>query len=213
MLVSLPVDANVLPVIQDGESGTAAAQDSAPSTPASFAAPGSATDGSGAAAVIAGGAATATAAELKSSTPVWTTALTSSFATAAETAAQMAAVPQRMITDAIWPKEQKRTSAEELVLHNNAVLRSHFLQLTQSFLAPFESFILMMMRRGKVAMFSEKDFLEFVRAQRPLREYTGRDLVVLDLYQRFCRSVNFHFWLTARLDIANAHQAAEEAKH
>jgi hypothetical protein len=124
----------------------------------------------------------------------------------------MAAVPTHLIRDAIWPTEQPRTSAEELVLHNNSVLRSHFLQLTQSFLAPFESFILQMVRRGKVAAFSEKEFLEFVRVQRPLRVYTGRDLAVLSLYQRFCRSVNFHVWLTSRLDLANAGLLAAQQK-
>lgn len=189
-LVALPVDANVLPEIVDEP---APAPAPAPTTPAE--------------AVPVAAAATSPPSPQQlppTSVSVWSTALTSSLASAAETAAQMAAVPQRMISDAIWPKEQPRVPAEALVQHNNAVLRSHFLQLTNSFLAPFESFVLTMVRRGKVASFSEKEFLEFVRTQRPLREYTARDLAVLDLYQRFCRSVNFHVWLTARLDAATA---------
>jgi hypothetical protein len=192
ILVSLPADANVLPVIQDGSVDVddaavvtvqaAASPASAPATPVAEDAP------------------------VTKRTPlaVFATALTSSIASASESVTRMAAVPTHLIRDAIWPTEQPRTSAEELVLHNNSVLRSHFLQLTQSFLAPFESYVLQMVRRGKVAAFSEKEFLEFVRVQRPLRVYTGRDLAVLSLYQRFCRSVNFHVWLTSRLDLANA---------
>jgi hypothetical protein len=140
----------------------------------------------------------------------WSTTLTSSLATAAETAAGIASVPQRAISDALWPKEVTRMSAESLVQHNNSVLRSHFLQLTITFLAPFESFVLLMVRRGKLTSFSEKEFLEYVRQQRPMREYTARDVAVLDLYQRFCRSVNFHVWLTARLDAAAAQLSASK---
>eukprot|EP00019_Armaparvus_languidus_P003970 CAMPEP_0168598782 /NCGR_PEP_ID=MMETSP0420-20121227/11634_1 /TAXON_ID=498008 /ORGANISM="Pessonella sp." /LENGTH=550 /DNA_ID=CAMNT_0008636229 /DNA_START=398 /DNA_END=2050 /DNA_ORIENTATION=+ len=97
---------------------------------------------------------------------------------------------------------------EQAAVHNNAILRRHFFELTQSFLAPCESYFqtLLPSKAGApLRPWREDAFLTHIRSKKPLRSMARSTDDIVDLYKRWHRSCNFQSWHAERTAAATAH--------
>ena len=77
--------------------------------------------------------------------------------------ADAAAESSRAVAASLWPEPKESIEAHKLVTFNNAVLRRHFFELTETFLAALESHFLTLLPakpEGSIRPFGEKEFLD-----------------------------------------------------